>query len=145
MTNDELYDNTDAELAYAIEYCRTKWIESQSVDEGAEWKHAYSDLLSEQRHRRELMLNDETDAVKSDLERNKFEQDKKQSKIETALKILGVIIGLGEIGCKAYDTYATKKSKALECKTKLEFGKMITDYEKDGNIPYQQANKFQKY
>lgn len=148
MPNFELWEITDSQLAEAITYARDKWIASTTPEEGHEWREAMNTFISEQRHRMDLMLKDETDAVKLDSERKlkeaELSNEKGKQKAQNWLKGLEVLVsGLGVVST-VYSAWAGLKGKTIESVVKAQAWERICKLEENGDIPLNQANKFIK-
>lgn len=148
MPNFDLWEVTDSQLAEAITYAREKWIASTNPDEGHEWREAMQTLMAEQRHRMDLMLKDETDAVKLDSERKlkeaELSNEKGKQKVQNLLKGFEVLVsGLGVVST-VYSAWAGLKGKTIESAVKAQAWERICKLEENGDIPLNQANKFIK-
>lgn len=148
MPNFELWEITDSQLAEAITYARDRWIKSTTPEEGHEWREAMNDFISEQRHRMDLMLKDETDAVKLDSERKlkeaELSNDKSKQKAQNIIKVFEVLVsGLG-VASTVYSAWAGLKGKTIESAVKAQAWERICKLEENGDIPLNQANKFIK-
>lgn len=130
MPNFELWDISDSQLAEAITYARDKWIASTTPEEGHEWREAMQILMAEQRHRMDLTLNNETDAVKQ--------------KTQNWLKGLEILVSALGVVSGVYSAWTGLKGKMIESAVKAQAWERICQFEENGNITLNQANKFIK-
>lgn len=156
MTDTKIWELTEGQLAECITFARDKWIASTTPEEGREWREAMQAFVAEQRHRMDLMLNDETNAVKLDIERKRFEAEKQQQanalmfeqqqqKTQNGFRIVELLITAIGAGTTIISAILGYKGRMVESTVKANAWNNICNLDRNGEIPLQQANKFIKW
>lgn len=170
----EMWDLTDEQLSKCITKCHEGFMKSKDADEASRWKSVMDTFMTEQRMRMDMMLKDETDANKLNLEckkhnddvekqkaemefnsrkhedeiemqKERFEYEKKSQKLNTGLKIGEMLLGAGTIFATIFSAVTNLKAKKIEMETKSEAWNRICKTEEEGEIPLTQSNKFIKW
>lgn len=120
------------------------------------WLNAYTALAKEtekldvQKENNDIQkernkIDKEIELNKLGLEQRKFEAEQKCSKfnkgVTIAEKVIGFIQAVADIGQGFVAPIVNLKTAKINAEQKKLCTKMITDIEKDGDIPYQQATK----
>lgn len=120
------------------------------------WLNAYTALAKEkekldvQKENNDIQkernkIDKEIELNKLGLEQRKFEAEQKCSKfnkgVTIAEKVIGFIQAVADIGQGFVSPIVNLKTAKINAEQKKLCTKMITDIEKDGEIPYQQATK----
>lgn len=135
---------TDEQLSECIAKCHERFINASNSKEAQEWAEIMARFMTEQRNRTELLLKDETEAIKVDNESKKVVDDLKKSKVKTVFEGLGILVSAASAFGTIFSAACNLKAKKIEFETKAEAWDKICKYEEDGEIPLQQPTKHVK-
>ena len=159
----ELYKLGDTQLSDAISYCAKKAVESSDVNDTKEWMALMNKALDIQRQRAEMLLKDETAAcnlsfetakLNANIEADKYKSDKmaeiEAAKIESQEKVaktnliataIGAVAGVLTFVGTIVKSSSDRRIAEMNNKSQERCVEMAVDLDKEGEIPYQTANK----
>ena len=155
MAEFKKWELTDEELSKCISKCHENFLNSETAEEANEWRQAMTAFLSEQRQRMDLMLKDETEACKLSNEQAEFTENKKlderkqdleekKAKVNKAIGIGQIVVGIFGAVASVVSSALNLKAKKYEYDKKVEAWDRVCNYEENGEIPLNSANKFIK-
>ena len=132
---------SDEQISKCIEKCHDKFINASNSSEAKEWAEIMARFMTEQRNRLDLLLKDETEAIKIDNESKVIVNDLKQSKKKTIFEGLGIAVSAASAFGTIFSAICNLKAKKIEYDAKSTAWHEICAYEEQGEIPLQQPTK----